>query len=157
MRIFIVSLAALLLTIAGCESRVTQKLPNRVTFQSEEKAPPQFDAWTFFWLAPIYDPDARMEAIILQPDGKEYGRYELRTVSNRIRSDFLKGFPCGDPATLANGIIRFKFQVNRGGMNFYPDYKYGFAFYTKSDSGSLGGIEWDKPFKFIPAVMGDTR
>jgi len=152
-------LIALLLAMVGCKPNTAQKLPHWVTFQSEAKAPAQFDAWSFYWLAPVYDPEARLEAIILQPDGKEYCRFIASTMpgGGRMRSDFLKGIPGGDPATLAGDTIRFVLHVNHGDMFFYPHYRYGFAFYTKSDSGGVGDIDWDKPFRFIPAVTGETR
>lgn len=152
------SLFILLLTAVGCTNRGTGKLPRQVTFHSAVEAPSGFDAWTFFWMAPHRsDPDSRMEAIVMQPDGKEYFRYAitgLRGGGGSVRSDFIKDWPGGDPATLAGGIVRFTLKVDRGGMNFYPDSSlYKFAFYTKSDSGGLGGIDWAKPFMYVPAIM----
>jgi uncharacterized delta-60 repeat protein len=123
------------------------------TFQTKEKAPPQFDAWTFYWNFPTLTPDAKLHYVVLQPDGKEYCRYELEQPSFSGRSftcDFQPGFAGGDPAVFFNQQIRFIIRARDGDFSFQPEAKFVFHFFKKDEQGK---INWRAPFASIDAVM----
>jgi hypothetical protein len=102
----------------------------QVTFKTTENAPSDFNAWTFFWKAPSKDPDAKLEYIVMQPDGKEYFKLDVSRVKAGalIRSDFKPGFAGGDPSVFYNQHITITFRVSKGDLVFDPNGKYYFEF-----------------------------
>jgi len=93
-----------------------------VTFRSVEKAPDNFNSWTFCWLAPERDAEAEFEFVVENPDGSEYARYSLPPgpKGQVFRSDFCPGFCGGDPKDLWGQSIVIKFMVSKGKMRFLP-------------------------------------
>ncbi|MDD5064838.1 MAG: hypothetical protein PHQ35_08805 [Phycisphaerae bacterium] len=102
----------------------------QVMFKTAEKAPDDFNAWTFHWKAPSREPDAKLEYVVIQPDGKEYFKYDVSKVEEGTvcRSDFKPGFAGGDPRVFYNQNITIIFKVTKGDLVFDPNYKYFFDF-----------------------------
>ncbi|MGD0784821.1 MAG: ankyrin repeat domain-containing protein [Sedimentisphaerales bacterium] len=127
--------------------------PNNITFKSAEPAPDKFDAWSFRWITPAIDPDAKLWYVVIQPDGQEYFRYDLAaSAANRnMRSDFKAGFSGGDPRIFFKEHIRFIVHVSKGKMVFPPagSVRFKFEFFQNNAEGK---IDWKNPFKTIDAV-----
>lgn len=104
---------------------------DEVTFKTAVKAPTGFDSWTFFWQLPAIEPDATLTYVVLQPDGKEYMRYDkpLKGAPGRpMRSDFSKAWDGHDPSVLYSQDVVFKFIVDKGKIKFDPKATFGFEF-----------------------------
>ncbi len=110
---------------------------DEVTFKTDGNAPSGFTTWTFFWKKPIIEPGAKLSYVVIQPDGKEYFRYEKPMGSEAggsVRSDFRVGFAGGDPSVFYNKQIIFKFMVDKGKITFAPDstFRFDFAYSVKA-------------------------
>jgi hypothetical protein len=106
----------------------------QVTFKTTEKAPTDFNAWTFYWKVPSRDPDAKLEYVVMQPDGKEYFRYDMSRVKagTLSRSDFSQGSAGGDPSVFYNQNVTFIVRVSKGDLVFDQNGKYYFEFRKQS-------------------------
>lgn len=102
----------------------------QVTFRTEEKAPDDFNAWTFWWKVPYREPGAKFEYVVLQPDGKEYFKLDVsKTKEGTVcRSDFKPGFAGGDPQVFYNQNVTITFKATKGSLVFDPNWKYFFEF-----------------------------
>jgi hypothetical protein len=111
-------------------------LGGQVAFKSAEKAPSGFSSWSFSWESPTKDPDAKLEFVVLRPDGTEYFRYDASRVYDArgakagilFHSDFGLGRAGGDPSIFYNQAITIVFKASKGGLAFDPNGKYYFSF-----------------------------
>jgi proline iminopeptidase len=123
-----------------------KKVSQEITFRTAEKAPRDFDSWTFFWESPAMEEGALMGFQVKDGGGKVYHEREPGKWKSGIstRSDFSKEWDGIDPAVLYDKDITVRLWVTRGQMTFSEMPKYYFEFYKK------GG---NKPIRKIPAVM----
>ncbi|MDD5065127.1 MAG: ankyrin repeat domain-containing protein [Phycisphaerae bacterium] len=129
---------------------------NNITFKSAEPAPEAFDAWSFRWMGPVGEPNAKFWYVVIQPDGKEYFRYDLPILARgRLRSDFGVGIAGGDPSVFYKEYIHFSVFASKGKPAFSQSDSAGFKFefYQKNAEGK---IEWKKPFKTIDSVIDSS-
>ena len=134
-----------------------------VVFRTAEKAPEHFNSWMFVWRAPVISKGAKIKYIVIQPDGKEYFKYNVGTpcCGTIELSYFGKESSGGNPSVFFNEHIYFKIMVSSGRMAFRfspfpsvvmkvlnvpPEPQYFFLFFKSSN--------WKKTIKIIPAVMG---
>lgn len=163
MKIGTIGLAAVLggLLFSGCTTGGIHKaggsskwVGKEIVFKTAERAPAQFDAWTFYWIAPkIQAFDGTLDYVVLLPDNKEHYAYRDLMVDpgGTARSDFGEGMPGGDVAPLQGQHIRVMFRVNPGKFKFNSNPgNYSFGFYKR---GADGKINWGMPFMTIPAVV----
>jgi len=128
-----------------------------IKYKTAQKAPAQFDAWSFRRIAPFIEDDAELVFIVYQPDGQEFRRITHKSPypGGDVKSDFCLGFPddsAPDPRIFQNEHIRVKIYVTKGEMKYPVFAKYRppfFAFYKK---GKDGEINWIEPFEAIAAV-----
>jgi hypothetical protein len=109
---------------------------DEVVFRTAEKAPSDFNFWTFFWTSPEVDPDAALEYVVLEPDGKEHFRHKLpssRIQGARIRSDFKPGVAGGDPKVFFGQHVVFKFRVSKGKIRFEAPETFHFSFSKQTE------------------------
>ena len=107
------------------------EVADQVTFKTATPAPSGFTFWTFHWSMPEVDADARLQYVVLQPDGKEFFRYTIggdRQTGQSIRSDFSKSFAGGDPKVFYGKNITFKFTVDKGMIKFPENPPFRFEF-----------------------------
>jgi len=111
-------------------AQTAESFSKQVVFKTTEKAPSDFNAWTFYWKVPSRDPDAKLEYVVLQPDGKEYFRYDMSRVKagTSTRSDFRQGSAGGDPSVFYNQNVTFIIRVSKGDLVCDPNGKYYFEF-----------------------------
>ena len=115
------------------DDSVRDAVVSEVIFRTEKVAPSDFDYWTFFWVAPERDPDANLEFVVFEPDGKEY--YRNTSTSNmgeEYRSDFCKEYAGGDPKVFYNKHVVVKLMVDKGSMNFPDNAEFRFEFKKKN-------------------------
>jgi hypothetical protein len=126
-----------------------------VMFRTAEKAPRDFDAWTFFWQAPIVsDSHAQLSYQVQDADGKVYVDYEVTGVSagGDIRSDFREGFIGGDPAVFYDKHIFFKLRVTKGQMTFVTPPEFYFEFHQKGGgTKTIKAVAATKDFSILDA------
>jgi len=111
----------------------TGKATHEVVFRTGEVAPTGFTSWTFHCEVPKIEPDAILQYVVLQPDGKEYYRKTLSGLVKKgesIRCDFFEGFAGGEPKVFYNQHITFKFTVDRGLIEFPDEPQFRFEFHT---------------------------
>ena len=109
------------------------EVADQVTFKTAAPAPSGFGFWTFHWSMPEVDPEATLQYVVLQPDGKEYFRYTIegkRQTGQTLRSDFSKSFAGGDPKVFYGKHITFKFVVDKGTIKFPANPPFRFEFKT---------------------------
>ena len=111
-------------------AQTAEGFSKQVIFKTTEKAPADFNAWSFFWKTPQRDPDAKLEFVVIQPDGKEYFKLDISRVKagTRNRSDFSLGFAGGDPSVFYNQNVTFIFRVSKGDLVFDKPEKFYFEF-----------------------------
>jgi len=117
---FTVIMASVLIFM-GCTSQTSHLVhAQEVIFTTAEKAPKQFKNWTFFWRMPEMEPDAALEYVVIQPDGKEYFRMKVKRLpqGTSVRSDFSLSFNKRDPSVFYNQHITVKFRVSKGQLKF---------------------------------------
>lgn len=106
-----------------------------VIFKTGELAPSDFASWTFYWTGPGIDRDANLQMIVLQPDGQEYTRHALTLgKGNRVRSDFGKGLPGGDPSVFYKQHVAVKFTADKGQIRFPGNAQFHFEFHNRVDA-----------------------
>lgn len=101
-----------------------------IVFKTAREAPVDFHGWTFFWSMPVIEEGAKLDYVVIQPDGKEYFQYDIssRPAGHSIRSDFSPGFAGGDPSVFYGKQIVFQFRVTKGTMKFFPNQSFRFEF-----------------------------
>ncbi len=107
------------------------EVADQATFKTAEPAPSGFSFWTFHWSMPDVDPDATLQYVVLQPDGKEYFRYTIGgepQTGQSLRSDFSKNFAGGDPKVFHGKHIVFRFMVDKGKIKFPENPPFRFEF-----------------------------
>lgn len=119
------------LLLQGCVTTPPPPRPEaaqEVTFVTAKPAPKSFTNWTFFWFMPEIEPDAELEYIVIQPDGKEYFRYKSghKPAGYAIRSDFPPGLAKTDPSVLFGKPVIVRFRVNKGAVKFTKDVTFAF-------------------------------
>ena len=144
------ALALATFTLAGCKPSSTKlertkapttdqavaakpKFTATVTFKTATKAPDSFDRFTFFWAAPTVEPDTLMDYVVVQPDGKEYIKYNVSTVlspGSSIRSDFFPGVNVSNVSVFFGQDIKVIVRVTKGDIRFDPNDK-GYFLFTK--------------------------
>ncbi len=122
----------------------------QVTFRTAEKAPDDFNAWTFYWKAPSIELDAKFEYVVIQPDGKEYFKLDVSKVKEGTvcRSDFKPGFAGGDPHVFYNQNVTITFKVTKGSLVFDPNWKYFFEFRKEKRVEAV--MESNDPSQTVP-------
>lgn len=129
-----------------------------VTFQTAQKAPASFDAWTFWWKYPSRTQDARLDYAVFRPDGTQYAFYipSDLPVGSIVRSDFGlshlsdRGFTGGAPLSFLGQDIKFTLRVTEGTMTFDPESSFYYFSFFKADTN--GTINWNSPFATISAT-----
>ncbi|MHC4943783.1 MAG: tetratricopeptide repeat protein [Planctomycetota bacterium] len=145
--------------VAGCKfagKEEDQSGPVTVTFQTFQTAPDEFEAWTFYWKVPYYDRSLKLDYVVLEPDGKEYSKYDMgRTPSGAlVQSDFARDFAGGDPAVFFNKTIRFKVRVDSGPLRFPIPHDFYFEFYRIDERGKF---DRDNPVATLKAVTDENH
>ncbi|MBN1421239.1 MAG: alpha/beta fold hydrolase [Planctomycetes bacterium] len=112
-----------------------------VTFRAAERAPRDFDSWSFFWMTPRLAEGARLGYRVRSEDGAEYYRWDARRIApgERTRSDFAKRIDGRDPSVLFGKIIVVSFWATRGEIEFPPGATLGFEFHR--DGRAIARIE----------------
>ena len=129
-----------------------------ITYRTAEKAPSQFDAWSFRRIAPFIDDDAEIGFVVYQPDGQEFSRSTYKPTypgGNNVQSDFCLGFPddsAPDPRIFQNEHIRVKIYVTKGEMKYPVFAKFRPPFFAFFKTRQDGEIDWIEPFAAIAAV-----
>jgi len=133
------TITTILLTAFTSVSTLAQQQPktaaqshsgNIVTFTTSEKAPADFNAWTFNWTTPKRDTNTTLDCVVLDPNGHEYFRRDLSSAppGRTARSDFMRGFAGGDPSVFYGQHIRIMFRCKGGKAEFDSLAKYSFEF-----------------------------
>ncbi|MBT7616799.1 MAG: hypothetical protein HN590_05885 [Calditrichaeota bacterium] len=112
-----------------------------VTFKSAEKAPRDFDSWSFFWQSPTSDSDSKLEYVVLNPDGKIYIQKSfsgsgMTTPGVRNRLDFKKDYAGGDPKLFLRKEVNFSFRAQKGDIVFDQNGLYYFKFFKGGFEGT---------------------
>ncbi|UCG59683.1 MAG: alpha/beta fold hydrolase [Phycisphaerales bacterium] len=113
------------------EAILVGEASQEVVFRTAQVAPSGFEFWSFHWTIPEVEPEATLQYVVLQPDGKEYHRYSFSDNQGKgrnTRSDFAEGFAGGDPAVFYNHHITIKFLVDKGRIKFPENRKFRFEF-----------------------------
>jgi proline iminopeptidase len=115
-----------------------------VGFRTKKPAPPEFDAWAFFWVQPAVPEGSRISYEVRSGQGDEYFRWGPHPahLGVRCRSDFSKGQ--ADPSKLHGKEIVVKFWTSQGKIEFPPDSTVTFEFYKDG-----------KTIKRIPGIAKD--
>lgn len=66
--------ALLIVTLIMPWAAHSAEVADQVTFSTAGPAPDGVTFWTLHWSMPDVDPDATLQYVVLQPDGKEYFR-----------------------------------------------------------------------------------
>ncbi len=128
--------------LMGCSSvDDSSKYSVTVTFKSTQRAPRDFDSWSFFWQSPTVDPDSELEYLILTPKGKVYiqkkfSALELQTPGTRGRLDFKEDYAGGDPKVFMKKEVNFTFRARNGDVVFDPNGLYYFKFFKGGFEGT---------------------
>ena len=152
-KILLLFICLMLLTV-GCAatgSKGGNLIGKATTFKTSEPAPPEFDAWTFFWQAPQFaTSDTDLQYVVLRPDGPEQYFYDYFAVSpgELVRSDFAEDLAGGDPSVFYRKDISIIFRARVGELRFSDSGS--FTFYKKDRSGK---ISWIQPFKTVDGVF----
>ena len=105
---------------------------DRITFQTRQSAPTEFDGWTFFWLFPTVAEGARIGYEVRTDQGELWYRLALRpgNPGQNVRSDFRPGFPQdqGAPRKLDGKNIIVRFWTSQGKIEFPAGMKLTFEF-----------------------------
>lgn len=154
-----IAFALVLVALAGCTSTkvVTEggpRIGRQFTIKTVEVAPADFDAFTFFWMAPAVERfDTQVTWILVLPDGKEqvWDKDLVMSPGQSVRSDVSVGgdFVVADPRQFRNKSMTVIFRSKNGRMRFPSDNAFRFAFYR---NGPDGKINWREPYKQIKAI-----
>ena len=109
---------------------------DEVVFRTAEKAPGDFNVWTFFWTWPEVERDATFEYVVLEPDGTEHFRHELssdRPKGSQVRSDFKQGIAGGDAKVFFGQHVVFTFRVSKGNIRFDAPETFRFSFSKQTE------------------------
>ena len=111
-------------------AQTAKSFSKQVIFKTTEKAPTDFNAWAFHWKAPQRDPDAKLECVIMRPDGKVYDKFDISQVKAGAErmSNFSSDYVGHDLSVFYNQNVIFIFRVSKGNLVFDEPEKYFFDF-----------------------------
>ena len=136
-RLYSVVIACTFLAQGGTAAPLPSEVASEVTFVTAEPAPVSFVNWTFFWFMPEIDPDAELDYVVSQPDGKEYFRYKIgyKPAGYAIRSDFPPGLAKTPPNVFFGRPVTVTFRVNKGSITFEKGVTFAFEAAVKEIQG----------------------
>jgi len=118
---------------------------DRIAFHTKAMAPPEFDAWTLFWLYPTVAKGASIGYEVRSAGGQVWHRHALALASpgERIRSDFSKNN--GDLRKLQGKQIVITFWTSQGKIEFPAGMKPTFEFRKNGQTiKTIDGIREDR-------------